>query len=112
MISMFNLWMLRSSYVTFALVINFINQGRVPCHITMGSFEKFDIFSATLVHKIKVLLIEFNLTNEVIVKVKDVRANLNSLTIAFIFICCVGFYFSHLNFLTIAFIFVMLCGPL
>jgi hypothetical protein len=82
--------MLRSSYVTFALVINFINQGRVPCHIIIGLFEKFNIFSATLVDKIKVLLIDLNLTNEVIVNVKDERANLNFLTIAFNFYMLCG----------------------
>ncbi len=90
MISMFNLWMLRSSYDTFALVINFSIQGRVPCHITIGLFENFDIFSATLVEKMKVLLIEFNLINEIIVNVKDERANMNSFTIALIFVMLCG----------------------
>ncbi len=77
-------------FITFVLVINFINQGKVPCHITIGLFENFDIFNATLGEKMKVLLIQFNLTNEVIVNVKDERANLNSLTIAFIFVMLCG----------------------
>jgi hypothetical protein len=67
----FNLWMLRSSYDTFALVINFTNPSWAPYHIIIGLFEIFDIFRATLTKQVKVLLAKFNLTNKVIAYVKD-----------------------------------------
>ncbi len=97
--------MSRSGYDTFALVINFINPSQVPCHIIVGLFEAPDIFSVVLVEQVKVLLAEFNLTNKVIMYVKDERTNLNSVTITFIYvISCeplqlfqpfAGFYFGH-----------------
>ncbi len=39
MTTKFELKMSRLSYDTFALVINFINQDWVPCHIIVGLFE-------------------------------------------------------------------------
>ncbi len=48
MTTMFGLWMLKLSYDTFFLVINFINQSWVPCHIIVGLFETFDIFKVVL----------------------------------------------------------------
>jgi hypothetical protein len=77
--------MLRLGYDTFALVINFINLSSVPYHIIVGLFEALDIFSAALAKQVKVLLAEFNLTNQVIVYVKDEGTNLNSLTTTFHF---------------------------
>jgi len=35
----FNLWMFKSRYVMFVLVINFINSLWVPCHVIVGLFE-------------------------------------------------------------------------
>jgi hypothetical protein len=65
MTTTFDLWMSRSKYDTFALVINFINQNWVPCHIIVEFFETFHISNAILIEKMKVLLVEFNLTIKV-----------------------------------------------
>jgi len=80
MTTTFDLWMLRLSYDIYVLVINFINPSWIPCHISVGSFEALDICSVAFVEQVKVLLVEFNLTNKY---VKDEGANLNFLTIAF-----------------------------
>ncbi len=58
--------MSRSSYDTFALVINFFNLSWIPCHISIGLFEAHDTFGATLIKQMKILLVEFNLKNKVI----------------------------------------------
>jgi hypothetical protein len=60
------------------LVINFISLSWVPCQ-NVGLFETPDISSVTFVEQMKVLLVEFNLTNKY---VKDEGANLSSLTTA------------------------------
>jgi hypothetical protein len=53
------------------LVINLINEAWVPCYITIGLFETFNIFGAIFAKQVKVMLVEFNLTNKVIVYVKN-----------------------------------------
>jgi hypothetical protein len=78
--------MLKSGYDILPLVINFINQAWIPCHITIGLFETLNIPSVVLIEEMKVLLVEFNLTNKVVVYVKDEGINLNFLTIVFIVI--------------------------
>jgi hypothetical protein len=84
MLTTFDLWMSRSSYDTFALVINFFNLSWIPCHISIGLFEAHDTFGATLIKQMKILLVEFNLKNKVIMYVKDEGTNLNFLTTTFI----------------------------
>ncbi len=79
MTTTFDLWMLRLSYDISILVINFINLSWAPCHISVALFEALDISSVTFLKQMKVLLVEFNLTNKY---VKDEGVNLNSLTIA------------------------------
>jgi hypothetical protein len=101
----FDLWMLKLGYDTFALVINFINPSWVPCHITIGLFEAPNTFGVALAKQVKVLLVEFNLTNKVIAHVKDEGTNLNFFTTTFTFVMScellqlaqpfVGFYFGH-----------------
>jgi hypothetical protein len=86
MITTFDLWMSRSCYYTFVLVINFINPSLAPCHIAIGLFEALDIFGATLTKQVKFLLTKFNLINKVIAYVKDEGANLSSLIISFTFV--------------------------
>jgi hypothetical protein len=71
MTTTFNLWMSRLVYDTFALVINLINEAWVPCYIIIGLFEAFNIFGGIFAKQVKVMLVEFNLTNKVIVYVKD-----------------------------------------
>ncbi len=43
MTTTFDLWMLRSGYDTFALIINFINLSWVLCHIIVRLFEALDL---------------------------------------------------------------------
>jgi hypothetical protein len=95
--------MLRLSYDISTLAIDFINLSWVPCQISVGLFETLEISSATFLEQMKVLLVEFNLTNKY---VKDEGVNLNSFTIAFTSICQVSFYIfvNHL----LAFVLVML----
>ncbi len=78
--------MLKSGYDIFPLVINFINQAWIPCHIIIGLFETFNISNVTLTEEMKVLLVEFNLTNKVVVYVKDEGINLIFFKIVFIVI--------------------------
>jgi len=78
---------------------------RFPCHIIVGLFKASNNFGVTLVKQVTVLLVKLNLTNKVIVYVKDERINSNFLTTTFIFIVSceilqlpqpfVGFCFGH-----------------
>jgi hypothetical protein len=45
---MFNLWMSKIGIDTFALVINFIDNDRVPCHVIIGMFETPNTFTIAL----------------------------------------------------------------
>jgi hypothetical protein len=78
--------MLKSDYDILPLVINFINQAWIPCHIIIELFKTLNISSVALIEEMKVLLVEFNLTNKVVVYVKDEGIDLNFLTIVFIVI--------------------------
>jgi len=82
----FDLWMSRSGYDTFALVINFISSSWVPCHIIVRLSEALNISKVAFKKQVKVLLVEFNLISNVIVYVKDERTNLNSFMTVFTFI--------------------------
>jgi hypothetical protein len=44
----FDLWMSRTSFDTFALVVNFLNWEWVPCHVTIGLFEALDTSGVAL----------------------------------------------------------------
>jgi hypothetical protein len=84
--------MLKLGYDTFVLVINFINPSWVPCHITVGLFKTPDVYGAVLIEQMKVLLVEFNLTNKIIAYVKDERTNLNSFTTILTFVVSCEFF--------------------
>ncbi len=86
MTTMFGLWMLGLNYDTFSLVINYINQSWVPCHVIVGLFEVPNIFGVDFIEQVKVILVEFNLTNRVIAYVKDEGTTLNCFTSAFTFV--------------------------
>jgi hypothetical protein len=45
---MFNLWMSKIEIDTFALVINFIDDDWVLCHVIIGMFETPNTFIVTL----------------------------------------------------------------
>jgi hypothetical protein len=83
--------MSRLAYDTFALVINLINETWVPCYVIIGLFEALNTFGAIFAEQVKVMLVEFNLTNKVIVYVED--------DFEFFHNCphfyCVGFCFGH-----------------
>jgi len=78
--------MSESSFDTFALVINFINEEWVPCHVIVGMFEAFNTFRTTLVEQMKSFLVEYQLITKVIVYVKDESAKLNIIVIALIYV--------------------------
>ncbi len=48
-IATFDLWMSKTSFDTFMLVINFIDDDWVPWHVTVGLFEAPNASKATLV---------------------------------------------------------------
>ncbi|KAJ7552447.1 hypothetical protein O6H91_06G055400 [Diphasiastrum complanatum] len=82
----FDLWMSRGGIDTFALVINFLNDSWVPCHVTVGLFETLDTSGAAMALQLKELLSQYNLTSRIIGYVKDEGANLNMMTNALIFV--------------------------
>ncbi len=53
--TMVDFWMSKSSFDTFALVINFINEEWVPCSVIVCMFEAFNRFGATLVEQNEVI---------------------------------------------------------
>jgi hypothetical protein len=62
-IASFDLWMSKSRCDTFAVVINFINDQWVPCHVIVAFFEPRNTSSVALTIQMKSLLVEFNITN-------------------------------------------------
>jgi hypothetical protein len=87
-----NVWLVdvKFSYDTFSLVINFINQSWVPCHIIVGLFEVPNIFGVTFIEQVKVILGEFNLTNKVIAYVKYEGATLIISQLPSLLLCHIG----------------------
>jgi len=83
---MVDLWMSKSSFNTFALVINFINEEWVPCHVIVGMFEALNTSRATLVEQMKSFLVEYQLSIKIIVCVKDESAKLNTIVIALTYV--------------------------
>jgi hypothetical protein len=77
----FDLWMNQSGFDTFALVMNFIDDGWVPKHVTVSFFEAPNITSVTLAKIIKPLFAKFKLTHKIIAYVKDNGSNLNTLVV-------------------------------
>jgi hypothetical protein len=47
--------MLKLGYDILPLVINFINQAWIPCHITIGLFETLNVSNVALIEEMKVL---------------------------------------------------------
>ncbi len=64
-------WMLKFGYATFSLVINFVNQNWMHCHIIVGLFETLEVSNAIIVKQVIVPLVEFKLKNKVAPYVKD-----------------------------------------
>ncbi len=56
---------------TFALVVNYINSKREPCHIMIGIFEVYETSIVAMVAQLKDLLARFDLCDKVITYVKD-----------------------------------------
>ena len=71
----FDLWMSRTGWDTFALVVNFIDDCWVPRHVTVGLFEAHDTSEFALAEIVKPLLDEFKLTDKIVACVKDEGAN-------------------------------------
>ncbi len=79
----FDFWMPKTSFDMFVLVINFINDDWVPYHVIVRLFEAPNTFGATLAKQMKYLLVEYQLTNKIIIYVKDESTNLNTFAFAF-----------------------------
>ena len=75
----FDLWMSRTGWDTFALVVNFIDDCRVHRHVTVGLFEAQDTSEFALAEIVKPLLDEFKLTDKIVACVQDEGANLATL---------------------------------
>ncbi len=62
----FDLWMFCGLFVTFTLVVNYIDKKWDPCHTTMGIFEVHETTWATMILQLKDLLVQYDLLNKVI----------------------------------------------
>ncbi len=71
--------MFKSRYVTFVLVINFINSLWVPCHVIVGLFEAINTSRVAMVAQVKDFLSSYNLLDKLIVYVKDKGGNMSTL---------------------------------
>jgi hypothetical protein len=74
----FDLGMFRVGFDTFALVVNFIDDFWVLCHITIKLFEAPNNFGITLAKIVKPLLRKFQMTNKIVFYVKDEGSNLGT----------------------------------
>ncbi len=60
----FGLRMLKIGFDTFALVINFIDDDWMPCHVIVGLFETLDTFGiTTLIEQVKHFLVKYQFTS-------------------------------------------------
>jgi hypothetical protein len=75
----FNLWMSRTSWDTFVLVVNFIDDCWVLRHVTVGLFEAQDTSGGSLAEIVKPSLDECKLTDKNVAYIKDEGANLATL---------------------------------
>jgi hypothetical protein len=88
----FDLWMSQSGFDTFALAMNFVDDGWVPKHVTISLFEAPNITNVTLAKLVKPLLAKFKFTHKIIAYVKDKGSNLNTLVATFLTIFLVTHY--------------------
>jgi len=79
----FDLWMSKTNFDMFVLVISFINDDWVAYHVIVRLFEALYTFGATLVEQMKYLLVEYQVTSKIITYVKDENTNLNTFVFAF-----------------------------
>lgn len=85
----FDLWMFKTKFDTFALVINFINDNWLLCHITIKLLKTSNISKVTLAKQVKSLLVEYQFINNIITYVKNKGTNLNILaTILILIVFC------------------------
>jgi hypothetical protein len=71
--------MSKISFDTFAMAINFVDNSRVPQHITINLFEMPNIFGVIFSKIGKPFLNQFQLANKVLIYVKDEGNILNTL---------------------------------
>jgi hypothetical protein len=67
----FDLWMFHNGVDIFYLIINFLNETRVPMHVNVGLFEVNETIQQYMVVQLQVLLDRFGLLHRVIAFVKD-----------------------------------------
>ncbi len=73
----FDIWMSKSRCDIFPLIINFIDDQWIPCHVIIALFKAKNTSSVVLAIEVKSLLLDFNFTNKIIPYVKDERRNFN-----------------------------------
>jgi hypothetical protein len=77
----FDLWMSKSTYDIFALVINFLDENWQPKKLIIGFFEATKTTCQALSRNLRKLLDSYGLRNKIIIYVKDEGVNLNFMTI-------------------------------
>jgi hypothetical protein len=72
--------MVKTSFDTFVIIVNFLNNDWVPQHVMISfKFEVPNTYGATFVEIVKPFLVQFQLTNKVLIYVKDEGSNLSTL---------------------------------
>jgi hypothetical protein len=74
----FDLWMSTTSFDTFAMVTNFVDNNWVPQHITISLFKMPNTFGVIFSKIVKLFLVQFQLADKVLVYIKDEGNNLNT----------------------------------
>lgn len=74
----FDLWMSKTSFDTFAMVINFVDNNWVPQHIIISLLKTPNTFGVIFSKIVKPFLVQFQLVDKVLVYVKDEGNNLNT----------------------------------
>lgn len=74
----FDLWMSKTSFDTFAMVINFVDNNWVSRHITIGLLKTPNTFGVFFSKIGKTFLVQFQFVDKVLICVKDEGNNLNT----------------------------------
>ncbi len=94
-ISSFDLWMPRTRYNIFAIIVSFINTSWISTHMTIDIFKVHNIIGASHGNQVNTLD-SFGLLDKVIAYIKDEGFNLSTLTSTLIFV--VSCYFFQLTY--------------
>jgi TRAP-type mannitol/chloroaromatic compound transport system permease large subunit len=76
LLTSFDLWMSRGCMDTFALVINYLNESRIPQHFTIALFEVHGSTGFSMVSHLHSLLEKYDLMHHMITIMKNEGSNL------------------------------------